>query len=109
MKPLKKLKPLSEQDLRCPSPYLSTLCLEEARMAVRLDTFMLDCSNNMKNKYVGRMVCEACLEGVIETQEHLELCDGYAHIREKYDMYKIEDKVKFFGEVMMARAKSGRV
>ena len=48
------------------------MCLEVARMAVRLDCFMLDCPTNMK-KWVGRMECTVCSLEVEESQEHLHL------------------------------------
>ena len=83
--------------------------LGEARVAVRLETHMLDVATNIKQKYEGRMACTACPMNIEESQEHLEECVGYAHLREDYDMYDMKDKARFYSKVMVERAKKGRV
>ena len=105
----KKLKELSKHDLRNPRPYLATMILEEARMAVRLETFMLDCSANMKGKYQGKMECVLCKEDEYESQEHLEKCMSLSQLRTTVNMDIMAEKVAYFKEVMMIRARAGRL
>ena len=95
--------------MRLPRPYLTNLNLSEARIAFRLETHMLDIASNMKQKYKGRMQCIACTDGVEESQEHIEVCGGYAHLRGVYDLYDMGDKARFYSKVMVDRAKKGRV
>ena len=108
MQSKKKLQELANCDLRSPRPYLDTMCLEEARFAVRLDTFMIDCAGNMKKKYMNRMLCENCDLHEIETQQHIENCPGYEDIKSEYDTNSMIGKVKFFRKVMLERATKGR-
>ena len=109
MKTKKKLKDLANHDLRVPRPYLATMNLGEARMAVKLETRMLDIASNMKARYKENMACQACNNAEEETQEHLEECDGYTHIRSNYDLIDMVDKARFFSKLMLERAKEGRV
>ena len=109
MKEKKKLKGLSMADTRGPQSYLYTMTIAEARMAVRVETHMLDIASNMKAKYNGRMECGACTDQVEESQIHLEEeCVGFEDIRRKYDLTTLIGKSRFFVEVMIARAKLGR-
>ena len=66
----KKTMNLANNDLSGPRPYFSSMCLLEVRLAVRLETFMVDCAGNMKEKYKGRLDCFMC-DG--EEVDHLEI------------------------------------
>ena len=87
---------------------MSIMNLSEARMAVRLESNMLDIASNMKKKYRGRMLCQACDNEEEETQAHLEVCEGYVHLRGNYDLDNMVDKSRFFAKLMIERAKNGR-
>ena len=45
--------------------------------------------------------CNFCQE--LETQEHLRVCFGYAHLRDGKDLTKDMDLVTFFKEVLDLR------
>ena len=41
--------------------------------------------------------------GLRETQDHLEVCEGYWHLREGKDLDVFKDKVLYFQEVVKER------
>ena len=41
--------------------------------------------------------------GMKETQDHLEICDGYGKLREGKDLFDSKDKIKYFQEVIKER------
>ena len=79
---------------------------------MRVKYVMVDCPGNMKARYKGREVCLKCkqkpgLQGLAirQTQEHLEICEGYSKLREGRDLDKFDDKVAYFVEVIKERKK----
>ena len=76
-------------DLRKPHPYLSSMCLSQARMAARLQLYMFRCPCNMSRLFRGRMTYKACVpwrqeEPTIVTQDHLIHCCAYMVLREEH-------------------------
>ena len=54
-----KLKEMAHCDLRTPQDYVSQ-SVEEAKMAFRLQTRLLDCRTNIPTKYRRDLICRAC-------------------------------------------------
>ena len=117
MKELKKCKELVNSDLTKPQPYISYKCLEEVRMAFRIQCRMVDCPGNMKGMYVGRMECVDCTpwwgsgddEPPVATQEHLTICPAFSVFREgmNLDLKHIStDLIRYFMNVTSARKKN---
>jgi hypothetical protein len=80
----KKLEALYNSDMRKEQEYVSW-CLEECRMAFRLQNRMFECRSNMPTRYHRDLICRACrpdpaagMDGHEETQEHLKVCVGYS-------------------------------
>ena len=65
----KKKKPekLWKLDMRGLGPYFSTMFLDDVRIAVRLETYKIDCTGNMKARYVGKDYCTTCDNKVVES------------------------------------------
>ena len=109
MKGLVKCDELIKCDLSKPQPYFLTKCLAQARMGFRIQTRMLVCPGNMKQKFQGRMGCEACLawreegEGeVVATQSHLQQCPVFATFRVGRDIeLNFDDLIRYFVDVML--------
>ena len=86
--------------------------VEEARMAFRLQTRMLDCRANMPTKYRRDLVCRACrpdpstgLEGQEENQEHLEVCPGYGELWQGLGPLTPRSRVRYFMKLKSKRLK----
>ena len=80
--------------------------LQHCRVAFRLQTFMFNCRVNMKSSYGGDLTCRACSSGEEESQEHLEVCEGYKSLRSDKDIeYNAEDRVQYFIELTERRKK----
>jgi hypothetical protein len=113
MKPLKKLQRLAGEDLKKPQDFMS-YTLDQARMAMRLKTGMLDIAGDMPGRYLGREGCKACTPAAqgeegpeqLETRDHLEACVGYSHLWG--DHYSEKEVVLFFMRVMKERAERSR-
>ena len=80
----KKLEALYNSDMKKEQEYVSW-CLEECRMAFRLQNRMFECRSNMPTRYHRDLICRACrpdpaagMVGHEETQEHLKVCVGYS-------------------------------
>ena len=78
-----KLEDLMNSDMREAQDYVSWT-VEECRMAYRLQTKMFDCRTNMPSRYGRDLQCRACRPdpasgqtGLEESQDHLEVCEGY--------------------------------
>ena len=74
---------------------------------MRVKCYMIDCAGNMRAKYRGREECLKCTPrqgregpGMLETQEHLEVCAGYERFRTERDLSNFKDKVKYFIDVV---------
>ena len=107
MEGLKKCEELKNQDLSKPQGYFSMKCLEDCRMAFRLQCKMFDCPGNMKSKYKGRMGCIVCTSWLAEgevapvaTQEHLMVCPGLSYLWVGRDLeYSLSNKISYFRDV----------
>ena len=111
-----KLRILARSDLRVRKEY-TQLRVEECRMAFRLDTFQFDCSANMPSRYGRDLRCRACCPldgskagpgGAVqeehdETQEHLEVCRGYANLWEGLGPYTMKTRSRYFIRVKMRK------
>ena len=99
----KKLEELSRCDLRTAQDYVSW-CVEDCRIAFRLQSKMFDCRVNMPARYKRDLACRACrgdpageleaqdesqdhrddaagrMEECDESQDHLEVCLGYSEL-----------------------------
>ena len=82
-----KLQELSNTDMRKAQEYVDW-GVEECRMAYRLQTQMFDCRANMPSRYRRDLECRACKPNQAialgqqqdETQDHLEVCQGYREL-----------------------------
>ena len=110
-----KLKQMSQTDMSRRRAYLKW-SLEEARMALRLETFMFDCRSNMPAKYNRDLKCRACLPAgksdpvsiskqPDEDQEHLECCNGFAQLWQGLGSYDLQARCQFFMKVKLERLK----
>jgi hypothetical protein len=105
-----KYREIKNEDIRKPQIFLKEMNLEQCSVAMRLKCFMIDCPGNMRAKYKNREVCLRCklkpgFQGpaMRETQEHLEVCDGYRQFREGRDMCNFVHKVAYFTEIIKER------
>ena len=105
-----KYRIMKTEDTRKIHSCLKEMNLEECCMAMRIKCFMIDCAGNMAARYRGREECLLCRPragkegpGMIETQDHLEVCEGYGHLRINKDFSNFKDKVKYFQEVVKER------
>ena len=108
-----KYKEMKNQDLRKPQPFMKEMNLEQCAIAMRVKCFMINCAGNMRAHYRGREECVKCRpsqgvqgQGLRETQQHLEICEGYRSLRVGKDLEVFEDKVIYFQEVMKEREKT---
>ena len=111
-----KLRILANSDLRARRDY-TQLCVEECRMAFRLDTYQFDCRANMPTRYGRDLRCRACgplagrqavpggavQEEHDETQEHLEVCRGYADLWDGLGPYSMKTRCRYFMRVKMKK------
>ena len=105
-----KYRIMKSEDTRKIQSCLKEMSMEECCMAMRIKCFMIDCAGNMAARYRGREECLLCRPragkegpGLIETQDHLEVCEGYGHLRINKDFSNFKDKVKYFQEVVKER------
>ena len=94
-----KCKDMKNEDLRKPEQFMKEVNLEQCAIAMRVKTYMINCAGNMRGRYRGREECGKCRlspgvqgPGLRETQEHLEVCEGYKQV--------FKDKVLYFQEVI---------
>ena len=105
-----KYSQIKNEDFRKTQKFMQELSLEECCIAMRIKCFMIDCVGNMRNRYRGREEClKCCLKPGVsgpnmrETQGHLELCEGYSHLRQGKDLYDFKHKVRYFQELTKER------
>ena len=105
-----KYRDMKNEDLRKPQQFMRELNLEQCAIAMRVKTYMINCAGNMKGRYRGREECGKCRlspglqgPGQRETQEHLEVCEGYQQLREGKNLHVFKDKVLYFQEVIKKR------
>ena len=108
-----KYKEIKNQDLRKPQTFMKDMNLEQCAIAMQVKCFMINCAGNMRSHYRGREECVKCRPskgvqgpGLRETQEHLEICEGYRSLRVGNDLEVFENKVIYFKEVMKERKKT---
>ena len=106
----KKYQNIKNEDFRKPQDFMQDLNMEECCVAMRIKCYMIDCAGNMRSKYKGREVCLKCclkpgVEGpdMRESQDHLEVCEGYKFLREGRDLYLFKDKVNYFQDLIKER------
>ena len=99
-----KLNCIKNEDLRTAQPYMKENCLEYCRMAFRLRTRQFVCRANMSKMYCGVLWCHNCSQSAdqgpdggpapVETQQHLEICKAFRHLRKGRDVENnFSDKV----------------
>ena len=63
----------------------------------------------MKSKYQNDLGYQACTPsgaGPVESQEHIEKCPAYAHLRRDIDIsYCENDRVQYYKKVLIIRTK----
>ena len=108
----KKYVNMKNDDIRKPQKFLEEMNIEECSVAMRVKCVMVDCPGNMKARYKGREVCLKCklkpgFQGpaMRETQQHLEVCEGYSEQRVGRDLANFSEKVAYFMEVIKEREK----
>ena len=105
------------EDLRGARDYMSQHSLEFCRMAFRIRTKQIVCRVNMPKLYNNVLWCHVCASSPVmvpggdpapqESQEHMEQCSAYVHLREGKDVeFNFTDKVKYFMEVTKERSKT---
>ena len=86
-------------------------------MAFRLDTYQFDCRANIPTRYGRDLWCRACCplagseavpggalqEEHDETQEHLEVCRGYANLWDGLGPYTMKSRCRYFMRVKMKK------
>ena len=107
-----KYREMKNEDLRKPQKFLEDMNLEQCSVAMRVKCYMVDCPGNMRAKYKGREICLRCKlkpefhgPNMRETQEHLEICQGYRDLRVGRDMANFADKVAYFADLTKEREK----
>ena len=107
-----KYSEMNNIDTRKPQTFMKEMNLEECCVAMRIKCLMIDCAGNMRARYRGRETCLKCrlrpgVEGpnMRETQQHLEVCEGYVNLRQGRDMLNFTEKVKYFQELIVEREK----
>ena len=105
-----KYQNLKNEDVRKPQDFFEKLNIEECCIAMRIKCFMIDCAGNMRSRYKGREICMKCrlkpgVEGpnMRETQDHLQICEGYGFLREGRDLYSFKDKANYFQDLIKDR------
>ena len=105
-----KYQKMKNEDLRKPQKFFMEMNMEECAVAMRIKCFMVDCAGNMRARYKGREICIKCRlqpgfegPGMRDTQDHIEICEGYRKLREGKDLLNFKDKVKYFQEVIKER------
>ena len=74
--------------------------MEEARMALMLESYMFDCRVNMLARYKRDLKCRACLlDGSTgsedlakqpdEDEDHIEICQGYSKLWQALGSYNL--------------------
>ena len=110
-----KLKKMSQTDMSRRRDYMKW-SVEEARMALRLETYMFDCRVNMPARYQRDLKCHACLlDGSLspddlarqpdEDQDHIEVCQGYSKLWQGLGSYNMRARCQFFMKVKLQRLK----
>ena len=109
MEKMEKLTRLKETDMRRCQDYMSSYSLEYSRIAFRVQTRMIVCRANMKNKYDGDLTCRACThggDGPVESQEHMKVCPAYESFQRHQDIDgSKKEEIEFFGKVIKARVR----
>ena len=110
---------MKNEDTRKMQKFLEDMSLEECCVAMQVKCFMIDWAGNMRAKYRGQEECLKCKSrlgiegpGMQETQEQLEVCDGYRSIRTNRDLSNFKDKVKYLEYVvkeMLKRIRRARM
>ena len=93
--------------------FMKDMNVVQCAKAMRVKHFMMNCEGQIRLHYRGREECVKCRlskgvqgPGLRETQEHLEVCEGYRSLRDGKDREVFEDKVIYFQEVMKERKKT---
>ena len=110
MEPMKKCKDIKNTDMRKIQTFLTTSNLEESCIGMRIKTYMIKCAGNMSRLYRGREECIMCIlkpsvqgPNQWETQDHMELCSGYEHLKIGRDLINFQDKISFFTDALKLR------
>ena len=106
-----KLEELARADTRRAQEYVEW-GVEDCRMAYRLQTKMFDCRANMPAKYKRDLECRACRPNTTigqeiqeETQERIEVCQGYRALWVGLGPLTPLSRVKYFIHVKNQKAK----
>ena len=104
---MEKLKHLKETDIRYMQKYMSQVSLENARLAFRYRTRMLDTRADMGKRYSFKYCphCPAGLqEGEIENSQHWLVCSAYSKFRVGADPENVlEDRITYIRRVQLLR------
>ena len=107
-----KLEQIRNQDTQQIQSYMTNKSLEFCRLAFRLRTRQFVCRANMPKMFNNERWCHNCCGGAedgpggsespAETQEHIEVCEVYKHLRHNKDVELVfEDKVNYFMAVAL--------
>ena len=110
-----KLEELARADTRSAQQYVEW-GVEECRMAYRLKTKMFDSRANMPGKYKRDLECRACRPNTTigqeiqeETQDHIEVCQGYRALWVGLGPLTPLSRVKYFIRVKNQKAKKQNI
>ena len=100
----KKLESVKNDDFTKLPEYMNEKSLENARMAFRIKTEMVNkIKMNFKGSYKNNLTCDKCMAEQNETQCHAMLCPGWAEQREGLDLSQMSDMVKFFTRLLQEK------
>ena len=101
MEKSEKLKDVRNGDFRKEQDYMKMKGLDRARMAFRIRTKMVQrVKMNFKSMHRSNLKCEECELEEEESQEHMEVCPGWAMELGTLDVTRMEDRVEFFTRVL---------
>ena len=101
----RKMKTMYHQNLEM-KDYVKTGTLYSARSTWQVRSYMMDVAGNYRNyvKYKHTSwKCQACNLDVIEDQDHLIVCDGYADLHQGADLRMEPELVDFYQRVLDRR------
>jgi hypothetical protein len=105
MKRYSKLEEVRNEDFRDIQRYFEMKSLAKVRVAFRIRSKMIQSIKmNYKNMHAD-LNCDKCELGLLDTQEHAKLCEGWEEERRGLDLDQLEDTVEFFTRILKEKGR----